>query len=195
MRTNPTQFFTPKQFVKDFPGFVIYVGDREGEELRDFWIWQLDEDDEAELLRAEKGGLRYEDDRGVIIIELEEATAEVMPQAPEALQSGERAPLFTVGTTIELPLDQVLGRGESTKKTNRLTAQELVRVHRALKLENPRRSRCAAKFLPGIFARSFRKMWRRVSRLESRDVGDSARDPCRPKRRPTPISRWPLGYP
>ena len=138
VRTNPTQFFTPKQFVKDFPGFVIYVGDREGEELRDFWIWQLDEDDEAELvLRAEKGGLRYEDDRGVIIIELEEATAEVMPQTPEALKSGERAPLFTVGTTIELPLDQVLGRGESTKKTNRLTAQELVRVHRALEAGRP----------------------------------------------------------
>ena len=138
VRTNPTQFFTPKQFVKDFPGFVIYVGDREGEELRDFWIWQLDEDDEAELvLRAEKGGLRYEDERGVIIIELEEATAEVMPQTPEALSSGERAPLFTVGTTIELPLDQVLRRGNAEKKIGRLTAQELIRVHRALDADKP----------------------------------------------------------
>lgn len=138
VRSKPTQFFTPKQFVKDFPGFVIYVGDREGDELRDFWIWQLDESDRAELvLRAEKGELVYDDARGVIIIELEQALAEVLSQSEEALSSGERAPLFTVGTTIELPLDQVLGRTESKKKTSRLTARELLLVHRALEDGKP----------------------------------------------------------
>ncbi|MEM7673499.1 MAG: LptF/LptG family permease [Verrucomicrobiota bacterium] len=138
VRTNPTQFFTPKQFVKDFPGFVIYVGEREDAELRDFWIWQLDEDGSAErVLRAETGTLLYDDDRGAIIIELEQASAEVLPQTAEGLRSGERAPLFTVGTTIELPLDQVLRRGESEKKIKRLTGRELVKVHRALDAGEP----------------------------------------------------------
>ncbi|MGB0373164.1 MAG: LptF/LptG family permease [Opitutales bacterium] len=138
VRTNPTQFFTPKQFVKDFPGFVIYVGEREGDELKDFWIWQLDENERAErVLRAEQGALTYDDSRGVIVIELEQASAEVLPQTEADLKSGERAPLFTVGTTIELSLDQVLRRGNPEKKTSRLTARQLLLVHRALAAGEP----------------------------------------------------------
>ena len=33
---NPMGFIQEKKFVKDFPGYVIYVNDRKGKELNDF---------------------------------------------------------------------------------------------------------------------------------------------------------------
>ena len=66
------------------------------------------------------------------------AVAEALAQTPEEPRSGERAPLFVSSTPIELPLDQILGRaGEPEKKTSRLTARELIRVHAALEQGKP----------------------------------------------------------
>ena len=40
VRADPARFIVPKTFIRDFPGYVIYVGDKQGTVLRDFWLWQ-----------------------------------------------------------------------------------------------------------------------------------------------------------
>ena len=40
---NPLGFIEAKRFIHEFPGYVIYMGAREGQQMQDFWIWELDE--------------------------------------------------------------------------------------------------------------------------------------------------------
>jgi lipopolysaccharide export system permease protein len=42
VQQNPLSFITPKTFIRDFPGIVIYAGEKNGAQLRDFWLWELD---------------------------------------------------------------------------------------------------------------------------------------------------------
>ena len=53
---NPVGFIEEKRFIQEFPGYVIYLGGREGGTMQDFWIWELDDEKRVRLfLRAEEG--------------------------------------------------------------------------------------------------------------------------------------------
>ena len=56
LRTNPMSFIVPKTFVRDFKGSVIYVGARDGEVLRDIWVWDLDR--QSRVRRLVRAGTR-----------------------------------------------------------------------------------------------------------------------------------------
>ena len=74
---NPMGFIQEKKFVKDFPGYVIYVNDRKGNELNDFWVWELNEADEVELfVRAERGELDYNVNKRALLLNLEDGSIE-----------------------------------------------------------------------------------------------------------------------
>ena len=74
---NPMGFIQEKKFVKDFPGYVIYVNDRKGKELNDFWVWELNEADEVELfVRAERGELDYNVNQRALLLNLENGSIE-----------------------------------------------------------------------------------------------------------------------
>lgn len=74
---NPMGFIQEKKFVKDFPGYVIYVNDRKGKELNDFWVWELNEADEVELfVRAERGELDYNVNKRALLLNLENGSIE-----------------------------------------------------------------------------------------------------------------------
>jgi lipopolysaccharide export system permease protein len=74
---NPMGFIQEKKFVKDFPGYVIYVNDREGKELKDFWIWELNEADEVELfVRAQSGELDYSENNKALLLNLKNGSIE-----------------------------------------------------------------------------------------------------------------------
>lgn len=40
---KPVQLIIPGTFVRDFPGVVVFASEREGELLRDVWLWLLDD--------------------------------------------------------------------------------------------------------------------------------------------------------
>ena len=47
VRANPLSYIRQKTFIREFPGYVIYVGSKvadskEGNDLSDVWIWSLD---------------------------------------------------------------------------------------------------------------------------------------------------------
>ena len=74
---NPMGFIQEKKFVKDFPGYVIYVNDRTGKELNDFWVWELDEADEVKLfIRSKRGELDYNNNNRELLLNLENGSIE-----------------------------------------------------------------------------------------------------------------------
>jgi lipopolysaccharide export system permease protein len=71
MRANPLSFFVPRKFIRDFPGYVIYIGSVKGPELRDVWVWQLDEERRVlRFIHAESGHVDYDETANALIVPL-----------------------------------------------------------------------------------------------------------------------------
>jgi lipopolysaccharide export system permease protein len=71
MRANPLSFFVPRKFIRDFPGYVIYIGSVKGPELRDVWVWQLDDAHRVlRLIHAESGHVDFDEAANALIVPL-----------------------------------------------------------------------------------------------------------------------------
>ncbi len=74
---EPLRFIVPGRFVRDFPGYVIYVGEREGERLGNVWLWVLGPDRELrQFLRAKEGTISYDLDKNSLILSVYQATGQ-----------------------------------------------------------------------------------------------------------------------
>src|SRR5690606_27405490 len=87
IRANPLSLIVPKTFIRDFSGYVIYVGDKHGGELRDIWIWELDAERRVvRFAHAESGRIDYdEDDNAIIFTPLHVQVETRTPENPERL--------------------------------------------------------------------------------------------------------------
>ena len=117
---NPIGFIEEQRFIREFPGYVIYMGGRDGATMQDFWIWELDEEKRVKLfLRAAQGELAYDQAGNALVLTLRDGTAEQRSDDdPEALSSEPVRSLFFGELPLELPLDQIFG--EKSKRRARL---------------------------------------------------------------------------
>lgn len=77
IRANPLSFLRPKTFIREFPGYVVYVGSMNGADVRDFWLWQLDDQKRVlRFVRAESGRVEYDEASNEFIVTLEHARIE-----------------------------------------------------------------------------------------------------------------------
>jgi lipopolysaccharide export system permease protein len=115
---NPVGFIEERRFIYDFPGYVIYMGGREGSVMKDFWIWELDDQKRAKLfLRSAEGILGYDEVNKDLILTLKDGTAEQRDsENPEAFSDNMPDSLFFGELPIALPLGQLFGDGEQTRK-------------------------------------------------------------------------------
>ena len=115
---NPVGFIEERRFIYDFPGYVIYMGGREGSVMKDFWIWELDDQKRAKLfLRSAEGILGYDKVNKDLILTLKDGTAEQQDsENPEAFSDNMPDSLFFGELPIALPLDQLFGDGDQKRK-------------------------------------------------------------------------------
>jgi lipopolysaccharide export system permease protein len=126
---NPVSFIEEKRFIHEFPGYVIYMGERQGGTMRDFWIWELDEEKRVRLfLRAAEGELDFDEGRNELVLTLRDGTAEQRDDDdPEALGTEPLRSLFFGELPIALPLDQIFGeRGSRRIRTKEMTFAQLI---------------------------------------------------------------------
>ena len=118
LTNNPVGFIEERRFIYDFPGYVIYMGGREGSVMKDFWIWELDDQKRAKLfLRSAEGILGYDKVNKDLILTLKDGTAEQQDsENPEAFSDNMPDSLFFGELPIALPLDQFFGDGDQKRK-------------------------------------------------------------------------------
>ena len=150
---NPLDFIEEKRFINEFPGYVIYMGTREGDQLKDFWVWELDEQKQVKrFVRAASGQLGFSSESSELILRVFDATAEIRDaSSPEDFSTGQIQTIFFEQTDFALPLDQVLGKGHKrgTKISNMdfsqlITLREQARadeINRGDKAISPERMR------------------------------------------------------
>lgn len=129
VRHDPIRFIQPRTFIRDFPGFVIFVDAREGDVLRGFYIWELGEQGKVNnFVKANTGSFAYAEAEDAIILTLEQGTGERRKSSdPENLQ--ETIPVASFETlSLRLPLERILGSGEQQRKLNFMTLGELLHL-------------------------------------------------------------------
>lgn len=133
VRSNPFSFIRQKTFIREFPGYVIYIGSRDagskdGAAVRDVWIWSLDSERRVyRFVRAESGRVDYDEKGNEFILTLSKAQAEEHDRkAPEDYTESLQAPNFQQVDPYHLPLERYFGSGSFHQKPQWMTYRELV---------------------------------------------------------------------
>lgn len=124
-RTNPLNLIVPRQFIRDFPDLVIYVGARDGNNLTDVWVWKTDREHRVEqFARGATGSVDWNEEAGKISVNLQDAHG-YMPggsvEFPEAR-----------GLQMSFESAQVFKRAPFVRKVSWMDFGELVNEHRRL---------------------------------------------------------------
>ena len=128
LEEDPLRFFKPGEFVTDFPGLIVFVEERSGDEMRGFKVWQLDGDQKViRFAQADNARIEFLRDEAVLRLTMLNGTTE--QRAPNPLY--ESSPnIEGIGAfeefTVRLELDRILRRGSQfTQKPSYLTFNEL----------------------------------------------------------------------
>ena len=122
IRADPLRVIVPKTFIRDFPGHVLYVREKDGPVLRDIWVWELDAQSRVKrLVRAESGRITYDDKTNSLISTLLQVKAEERDsENPEDFGKSPRAPSVERSEQVQISLDRYSKR-ESRMKDDWLT--------------------------------------------------------------------------
>ena len=106
---NPIGFIEERRFIREFPGYVIYMGDRDGPLMKDFWIWELDDEKRVKLfLRAKEGEINFDKTNNALVLTLRDGTAEQRDDSgSEELADEPMRSLFFGELPIELPMGKI----------------------------------------------------------------------------------------
>lgn len=138
VRQNPLSFIVPRTFIRDFPGVIIYVGEKQADMLRDIWIWELDKQKRVvHSGRAITGWIRFDEAGSKLVLNLDYLQAEVHdrqdPEDPAKIHSGGASD----HATFDLLLDKLTGQQTVKVKTKWLTFSQLVAEWRRLNRPDP----------------------------------------------------------
>jgi lipopolysaccharide export system permease protein len=127
VRANPLRIIIPKTFIRDFAGCVLYVGAKEGDVLRDIWLWELDDQSRVRrLLRAEAGRLVYDEATNSLIPTLVHVKIEERdPENPEDFSKSPKAPSIEKAEEVRISLDRYFGKNLERMKQDWLTYDQL----------------------------------------------------------------------
>ncbi len=127
VRANPLNFIVPKTFIRDFKDCVIYVGEKQGNVLRDIWLWELDGQRRVQrLVRAESGRIDYDEATNSLVPTLLRAkTEERDPENPEDFSKSPRAPSVDKAADLRIPLDGYLSRKNYRMKIDWMPLDDL----------------------------------------------------------------------
>jgi lipopolysaccharide export system permease protein len=125
-RSDPLSFFTSGRVIDDFPGIRLYVGEREGAQLRDLHIWQIDDQFHVlRSIRADKAEIVPDLANEQIILKMVHARQEERsgsdPDDPRRVQSGARFEELP----FNIPLASFFNRLQQHKSFGVLTLGEL----------------------------------------------------------------------
>jgi lipopolysaccharide export system permease protein len=138
VRQNPLSFIVPKTFIRDFPGIVLYVGEKRGNQLKDFWLWELDGKNRVKrFARADTGRLDYDETNNKLVLTLEHTQAELRnDKDPEDFTLKPATPAMEQAT-FDLPLNKITGDRIVQKKLKWFTFPQLMAEWMRLKKPDP----------------------------------------------------------
>jgi lipopolysaccharide export system permease protein len=126
-RTNPLSFIIPRTFIRDFPGYVLYVGEKKGPVFTDFWLWQLDDRRRVtRFVRAGSGRVDFDPATNELIVNLSNAEVETLDEKdPESFAESPRVASVEQTDPARLSLERIFGQQAGRQKLAWMTYAEL----------------------------------------------------------------------
>jgi lipopolysaccharide export system permease protein len=134
VRYNPLRFIVPQSFIHDFPGYVIYADEKQGESLINLWIWELGPNKQAvRLMRAREGRFEYGNEEDALFLTLRNGFSEMRSEKnPDDLQTI-RPTLNFDSTSLKLSLENMLGKkAAGNAKVSAMDLPTLMRMNKEL---------------------------------------------------------------
>ncbi len=127
VRANSLSFIEEKTFIRTFPGYVVYVNEKAGAELKDFWLWELDDQKRVtRLVRAAAGHLEYDDAENTLILTLAHAQVETRnDKNPESFADTSPIVSFEKSEPVRLSLNRFFKPGSVRVKPDWMTFSQL----------------------------------------------------------------------
>jgi lipopolysaccharide export system permease protein len=134
LRANPLSFIVPKTFIREFGGqpsnsfpYVLYVGDKQGSVVRDFWLWQLDRERRVvKFTQAESGRVDYDEAANELVITLSNFHVETRnAKDPEDFTEAPYVASIGQSDPVRLSLAKMYGTAGVKRKTQWMTYSEL----------------------------------------------------------------------
>jgi lipopolysaccharide export system permease protein len=133
VRLNPLSFIVPRTFIRDFPGNVLYVGEKNGQGVKDFWLWELDRQGRVKnFIRAASGSFEFDEKTGELILNLNHLQVEARDSKKPEDFTEPRPSLSSERTSVRLPLEGLFGRNTLHRKLQWYTYPELIAEWRRL---------------------------------------------------------------
>lgn len=130
-QSDPLSLVLPRQFIRGFAGFVIYVDGKEGDVLHDVWVWKLSKTRELELVaHGEQGVVSYRDAENDLLLELRNGWGQ---QDPLDLKGSFTPTVAGQSVSIAIPLTELFKRKVFQKKPSMMTFGELIDTRAALR--------------------------------------------------------------
>lgn len=128
IRQEPLRFIKSHTFIKTFPGYVIYTGKHEGQQIKDIWIWELDAHNKVDtFIKAQSGTFIYNEARESIILKLGQGSGEKRSSSNATSQN----PSITFQElSLSLSLEKILGKKSIDRKLAFHTLGELLTKRR-----------------------------------------------------------------
>ncbi len=133
IRANPLSYLRPKTFIREFPGYVVYVGSmdsgsKDGSNVRDFWLWQLDNERRVvRFVRAESGRVEYDESSNDFIVTLSNARVDEHDhKALDDFTQPLRVNTFGQVDPVRLSLSKYFGSENVHQKLQWMTYSELL---------------------------------------------------------------------
>jgi lipopolysaccharide export system permease protein len=127
IQTNPQNFLVQRTFIREFPGYVLYFGEREGGNLRDVWVWVLDNQRRVvQFVRARHAELNFDENTFAFILTLRDAQAEIrQTENPESFVEAPYLPSASE-VTLQLPLGRFFGGADRRMRVTWLNLPQLI---------------------------------------------------------------------
>jgi len=126
-RTNPLSFIVPREFVRTFPGYVIYVTDKDGTEVRNLSLWILDEKKRVKAyVHSQRGSVEFDEENSRLLITPRDGIFEARDQKdPGDFSKNPQLGRFGEWQRVPLPLEEIVGKGTYKRKLSILAYSEL----------------------------------------------------------------------
>ncbi len=126
VRKDPLSFIVPRTFIRDFPGKVLYVGEKNGPGVKDFWLWELDAQGRVKnSIRAATGNFDFDERTGDLILNLNHIQVEAREaKNPEDFTVPRRS-VSADHMPLRLPLGSLFGQDVFRPKLQWFTLAKL----------------------------------------------------------------------
>jgi lipopolysaccharide export system permease protein len=128
VKQNPLNFIVARTFVRDFPGMIVYVGEKHGAQLREVWVWQLDAQQRVvRLARSSGGEIGFRDADDTLLLALRNASLEERDRKTPEEFAGKPSPVAGAERVeFSLALDRVFGSAQFKPKLKWNTLGQLL---------------------------------------------------------------------